>query len=135
MTSRLLRKKYNVDRAILRLPSSSNIAIHLISLNWIPVNVRSTYYIGCLCYHCHGGTALSYVSDMLQKRPSHPRNTRSCSYNMSLLNRPACSEATVGDFSFSFASSPVWNSTPNSSNISDIPTNHTCATSLSSFYF
>ena len=130
----MLRIKYNVDRAILRLPSSSNIATHLISLNWLPDNVRSTYYIGCLCYHCHGSTDPSYVTDMLQKMPSHTRNTRSSSYTMSILNRPACSEATVGDLLFSFASSPIWNSTPNSSNISDIPTNHTCATSLSSFY-
>ena len=41
-----------------------------------------------------------------------------------LLNRPAHSKATLGDRSFSFASSSVWNSIPN-----DVR----CAPSLSSF--
>ena len=43
---------------------------------------------------------------------------------MPLLNRPAHSKATLGDRSFSFASSSVWNSIPN-----DVR----CAPSLSSF--
>ena len=43
-------------------------------------------------------------------RPSHSRNTRPSTYNMPLLNRPAHSKATLGDCSFSLASSSVWNS-------------------------
>ena len=65
-----------------------------------------------------------YVTDMLHKKPLHTRNTRSSSYTMPLLNRPAHSKATLGDRSFSFASSSVWNSIPN-----DVK----CAPSLSSF--
>ena len=61
---------------------------------------------------------------MLHKKPSHTRITRSSSYTMSLLNRPAHSKATLCDSSFSFASSSVWNSIPN-----DVR----CALSLSSF--
>ena len=76
-------------RVILRLPMSSSIAIHLKSLHWLPVKVRSTYKIACLCYHCHSSTAPSYVTDMLHKKPLHTRNTRSSSYTMPLLNRPA----------------------------------------------
>ena len=91
---------------------------------WLPVKVRSTYKIACLCYHCHSSTAPSYVTDMLHKKPLHTRNTRSSSYTMPLLNRPAHSKATIGDRSFSFASSSVWNSIPN-----DVR----CAPSLSSF--
>ena len=83
-----------------------------------------TYKIACLCYHCHSSTAPSYVTDMLHKKPLHTRNTRSSSYTMPLLNRPAHSKATLGDRSFSFASSYVWNSIPN-----DVR----CAPSLSSF--
>ena len=45
-------------------------------------------------------------------------------YTMPFLNRPAHSKATLGDRSFSFASSSVWNSIPN-----DVR----CAPSLSSF--
>ena len=79
--------------------------------------------IACLCYHCHNSTAPSYVTDMLHKKPLHTRNTRSSSYTMPLLNGPAHSKATLGDRSFSFASSSVWNSIPN-----DVR----CAPSLSS---
>ena len=98
---------------ILNLPKSSSITTHLKSLHWFPVKVRSTYKIACLCYHCHSSTAPSYVRDMLQKKPSHTRNTHSSSYTMPLLNRPAHSKATLGDRSFSFASSSVWNSISN----------------------
>ena len=114
----------HIARVILRLPMSSSITIHLKSLHWLPVKVRSTYKIACLCYHCHSSTAPSYVTDMLHKKPLHTRNTRSSSYTMPLLNRPAHSKATLGDRIFSFASSSVWNSIPN-----DVR----CAPSLSSF--
>ena len=72
----------------------------------------------------HSSTVPSYVTDMLHKKPLHTRNTRSSSYTMPLLNRPAHSKATLGDRSFSFASSSVWNSISN-----DVR----CAPSLSSF--
>ena len=88
----------------MRLPRSSSITIHLKSLHWLPIKVRSTYKIACLCYHCHCSTAPSYVVDMLHKKPLHTRNTRSSSYTMPLPIRPAHSKATLGDRSFSFAS-------------------------------
>ena len=124
VTSHLQRIQNYAARVILRLPMSSRITIHLKSLHWLPVKVRSTYKIACLCYHCHSSTAPSYVTDMLHKKPLHTRNTRSSSYTMPLLNRPAHSKATLGDRSFYFASSSVWNSIPN-----DVR----CAPSLSSF--
>ena len=126
VTSHLQRIQNYAVRVILRLSMSSNITTHLRSLNWLPVNKRSTYKIACLCYHCHSSTAPSYVADMLRRKPSHTRNTRSSSYTMPLLNRPAHNKATLGDHSFSFASSSVWNSIPN-----DVR----CAPSLSSFKF
>ena len=110
---------------ILCIPKSSNITTHLKSLHWLPVKIRSTYKIACLCYHCHSSTAPSYVADMLQKRSSHIRNAHSSSYTMLLLNRPAHSKATHGDRSFSFAYS-LWNSIKN-----DVM----CAPSLSSFRY
>ena len=103
--------------------NAANITTHSKSLHLLPVKVRSTYKIACLCYHCHSSTAPSYVADMLHRKPLHTRNTRSSSYTMPLLNRPAHSKATLGDRSFSFASSSVWNSIPN-----DVR----CAPSLSS---
>ena len=111
VTSHLQQIQNYAARVIFRLPMSSSITIHLKSLHWLPVKVRSTYKIACLCYHCHSSTAPSYVTDMLHKKPLHTRNTRSSSYTMPLLNRPAHSKATLGDSSFSFASS-VWNSIP-----------------------
>ena len=108
---------------ILRPPKSSNITTHIKLLHWLPVKVRRTYKIACLFYHCHRNTAPSYVTDMLQKMPSHIRNTRCCSYTMPLLNRPAHSKATLSERWFSFTYS-VWNSIPNVVR---------CASSLSSF--
>ena len=110
-------------RVILCLPMSSSITTHSKSLHWLPVKARSTYKIACLCYHCHSSTAPSYVTGMLHRKPLHTRNTRSSSYSMPLLNRPAHCKATLGDRSFSFASSSVWNS---------IPHDVRCAPSLSS---
>ena len=124
VTSHLQRIQNYAARVILRLPKSSIITIHLKSLHWLPVKVRSTYKIACLCYHCLSSTAPSYVTDMLHRKPLHTRNTRSSSYTMPLLNRSARSKATLGDRSFSFASSSVWNSIPN-----DVR----CAPSLLSF--
>ena len=110
VTSHLQRIQNYAAQVILRLPKSSNITTYIKSLHWLPVKVRNTYKIAC---HCHSSTAPSYVADMLQKKTYHTRNTRSSSYTMSLLNIPAHSKATHGDCSFSFASSSVWNSTPN----------------------
>ena len=124
MTPNLQRIQNYAARAILRLPKSSRITKHLKSHHWVPVKVRSTYKIACLCYHCQSSTAPSYVTDMLHEKPLHTRNTRSSSYSMPLLNRPAHSKTTLGDRSFSFASSSVWNSITN-----DVR----CAPSLSSF--
>ena len=123
VASHLSRIQNYSARVILRIPKSSSITTHLRSLHWLPVKVRSTYKVACLCYHCHRSTAPSYAADILQKKSLHTRNTRSSSYTMPLLNRPAHSKATLGDRSFSFASS-VWNSIPN-----DVR----CAPSLSSF--
>ena len=124
MTSHLQRIQNYAARVILRLPKSSSITIHIKSLHWLPVKVRSTYKIACLCYHCHSSTATSYDTDMLHRKPLHTRSTRSSSCSMPLLKRPAHSKATLGDSSFSFASSSVWNSIPN-----DVR----CAPSLSSY--
>ena len=109
---------------MLRLPKSSSITIHLKSIHWPPVKVRSTYKIACLCYHCQSSTAPSYDTEMLHRKPLHNRNSRSSSFTMPLLNIPAHSRATQGDRSFSFASSSVWHSIPN-----DVR----CAPTLSSF--
>ena len=123
LLSHLQRIQNYAARVILCLPMSSSITIHLKSLHWLPVKVRSTYKIPCLYYHCHSSTAQSHVADMLHRKPSHTHNTRSSPCTMPLLNRPADSKATLGDRSFSFASS-VWNSIRN-----DVR----CAPSLSSF--
>ena len=124
VTYHLQRIQNYAARVILRLPKSSSITTHLRSLHWLPVKVRSTYKIACLCYHCHSSTAPSYFTDMLHDKPSHTRFTRSSSYSITLLNRPAHSKATLDDRSFSFAPSSIWNSIPN-----DVR----CAPSLSSF--
>ena len=47
VTSHLQRIQNYAARVILRLPISSSITIHLKSLHWLPVKVRSTYEIAC----------------------------------------------------------------------------------------
>ena len=63
VTSHLQRIQNYAARVIMRLPRSFSITIHLKSLHWLPVKVRSTYKTACLCYH--SSTAPSYVTDML----------------------------------------------------------------------
>ena len=72
VTSHLQRILSYAARVILRLPKSSSITIHLKSLHWFPVKVRSTYKIACLCYHCRNSTAPSYVTDMLHEKHCTP---------------------------------------------------------------
>ena len=88
VTSHLQRMQNYADQVILRLPKSSSITIHLESFHWLPVKVRSTYKIACLCYHCYSSTAPSYITDMLHRKPLHTCNTRSSSFTMPILNRP-----------------------------------------------
>ena len=84
VTSHMQRILNYAARVIFRFPKLSNITIRLRSLKWIPVKVRSTYKIACLCYHCHSSTAPSYVTGMLQKKPSHTHRSRSSSHTMPL---------------------------------------------------
>ena len=100
VASHLLRIQIYDARVIFRISMSSSITIHLRSLHWLPVKVKSTYKIACLFYYFHSSTAPSYVADMLRKKPSHNRNTRSSSYTMPHLNRLAHCVATRGDRSF-----------------------------------
>ena len=86
VTSHLQRMLNYATGVILSLPKSSSIATHLKSLHWLPVKVRSTYKIACLCYHCHCSTAPSYVADMLHRKPSHSLNTRSSSCTIPFLH-------------------------------------------------
>ena len=72
VTSHLQRIQNYAARVILCIPRSSSITTHLKSLHWLPVKVRSTHKIVCLCYHCHSSTAPSYVTDMLQKSHHTP---------------------------------------------------------------
>ena len=92
---------------ILRHRKSSIITTHILSLHWHPVKVRSTCKIASLCYLRHSRSALSFVTDMSQKMPSHSHNYCSSSYINPPLNSPAHSMAAFGERSFSFASLSV----------------------------
>ena len=65
VTSHLQWIQNYAARVILRLPMSSSITIHLKSLHWLPVKVRSTYKIACLCYHCHSSTLLVFNQSLV----------------------------------------------------------------------
>ena len=122
VTSHLQRIQNYAVRVILRFPMSSSITTHLKSLHWLPVKVRNhlqnslfvlplpQQYCSIIC-HWHAA----------YKAIAHPQPSLQLMHH---VNRPAHSRATLGDRSFSFASSSVWNSIPN-----DVR----CSPSLSSF--
>ena len=93
VTSHLQRTQNYATRVILHIPKLSNITRHLRPLYLFPVKVRNASKMACLYYHCNIRTAPLYVTNMLQKMPSHSHNTRSCSHTMPLFNRHACSSA------------------------------------------
>ena len=82
--SHLQRIQNNAARVILRLPKSSCTTTHFRSLHWLPVIVRSTYKIACLCYHCHSSTAPSYVADTMHRKPSHALAHSPCLFSIDL---------------------------------------------------
>ena len=63
VASHLQRIQNNAARVILRLQKSSSVTIHLKSLHWLPVKVRSTNKIAWLCYYCNSSTSPSYVAE------------------------------------------------------------------------
>ena len=132
VTFHLQRMQNYVARVILRLLMSSSITTNLKSLHWLPVKVRSTYKIACLCYHCHSSAAPSYVTDMLYKKPSHTRNTRSSSYTMPLLSRLTHSKVAHVDSSFYIAAF-VWNSILN--DVRCAPSLSSCKSRLKTYLF
>ena len=101
MTSHMQQTQNYAGGVISHIPMSANITTHLNSLHWLPVKVRSTYKITCLCYHCHNSIVPSNVTDMLQKKPSYLCNTCLSSHTVPIINQPAHSKATLGDSSFS----------------------------------
>ena len=69
VTSHLQRIQNYAARVILRLPMSSRITIHLKSLHWLPVKVRSTYKIACLCYQfCMANIIIHFIRRMHHNR-------------------------------------------------------------------
>ena len=82
--------------------------------------------LNCYKYSLLPGTIISWNTLPLEVRhiPCLEQFQHVSQILLPLLNRPAHSKATLGDRSFSFASSSVWNSIPN-----DVR----CAPSLSSF--
>ena len=69
VTSHLQRIQNYAAQVILRLPMSSRITIHLKSLHWLPVKVRSTYKIAC-----GGGGGVDPIPCVSTHRISDPRS-------------------------------------------------------------
>ena len=126
--SHLQQIQNNATRVIFHFSKLSNIITHPKSYHWLPVKVRSTYKIACLCYNCHSichwhaaEKAITFMQHLLQLihhassllTCTQYGNTCSSSYTMPLLYGPAHSRATLRDHSIYFASYSVWNSIPN----------------------
>ena len=73
VTSHLQPIQNYAARVILRLPKSSSMNTHILSLHWLPVKARSTHKIACLYHRCHSSTLnlkealISRLSEIRQK--------------------------------------------------------------------
>ena len=83
VTPHLQRIQNYTARVILRLPKSYSITIHLKSLHWLPVKVRSTYKIACLCYHCHIMSLICCIKSHYTPATLAPAHTR-CLFSIDL---------------------------------------------------
>ena len=122
-----LRRLQSVQNAAARLVFRLNrfdpVTDALISLHWLRLPQRIIFKLAVLTYRCLHSLAPSYLLNFNPVSSlSNRRNLRS--HNSCQLLIPRTRLSTVGDRSFSVAGAVIWNSLP-----SDV----TCATSLSSF--
>ena len=80
----------------------------LINLHWLPPRQRTEYKFLLLIFKCLHGSAPSYLSDLLVRRPDWGSRRDS----LNLLKVPKFKRKTFGGISFSVAGPELWNSLP-----------------------
>ena len=108
---RLQRMLHIAARILTLTPSSNNIELVLIDLNWLPVPQRIDYKILLLTFKALHGLAPQYLSELIKlETNSSSMTTRNTNTNR--LDPPKTRTKTFGDRAFASAAPALWNSLP-----------------------
>ena len=84
----------------------------LIKLHWLPIHSRTVIKIFLLTFKILHGTALTYLESLISLKPQSCYNLRRSSDTLSLKQSSFISKATLGDRSFTWVASKLWNALP-----------------------
>ena len=93
-----------------QVPRYSHIIPVLKSLHWLPIGFRVKFKIALLVFKALKGMAPSYLSGMLQPKPTSRYSLRSNNENLLIIPRTRCK--TFGDRAFAVAGPQIWNNLP-----------------------
>jgi len=96
-------------RTVSGLRKFDHITPTLMSLHWLPVNMRIIFKILLFTFKALNGKAPSYISSMIHLKPT-VRALRS--NNINLLSVPKVNNASHGEVSFPRAAPTLWNALP-----------------------
>ena len=110
LLSKLQRIQNYAARLLLNHKKHDHITHLLLSLHWLPVELRIKYKIATLCFKCRNGTAPEYLNVLLTDyTPSRPLRSNS----QHLISVPPKKGLTkLSQRSFHHAGPSVWNSLP-----------------------
>ena len=97
-------------RLTFKVPKSAYITPFLYDLHWLPVSSRIQYKIALICFHVVSGTAPPYLSELLHLYSSS-RSVRSAA-DTGTFRVPRMGRRTLGERSFQYIGSVIWNSLP-----------------------
>ena len=98
------------NNLVLRVPKTDHIFPHLVSLHWLPIDSWIQYKLASLYYNCLVLNASVCLTELLTVyKPTH--QLRSSSDTSILCLTSVCTHS-LGQRSFSYAASYVWNSLP-----------------------
>ena len=114
---------YSIFKTVLlsRCPEleAENTYEHILrQLHWLPIKHRIAYKILLLTYKAMNGMSLKYIVDLL-KRYTPTRQLRYSSNNLLVMQKSNLK--SYGDSSFRVAAPRLWNASPNSIRLIQIP--------------
>ena len=108
--NKLQKVQNNAASLVLRFSKTGHSFPHLPSLHWLPIDSRIQYKPSSLCYNCLSSTAPDFLTELL--RIYKPIRQLRSSFDTSILCIPTVRTHSLGQRSFSYAASTVWNTLP-----------------------
>ena len=99
---------------VLNLKRMNNSTKALKILHWLPIKFRIQFQILLLVYKCLNGQAPSYLSELLELKPTTSRLGLRSTCHRTPLCVPFTKRKTFADRSFSIAGPRLWNGLPKS---------------------